>query len=96
MNGNLDERFDYSSSHRRLYSRPFVKLLRFTIRDQRSNYAKVERSAPIGANEIDLNLFYTLAREELDAKLILTMEDDNFVKTERMELGEDFISGKIN
>lgn len=50
----------------------------------------------IAANEIDLNLFYTLWGEELDAKLILRMQDDNFVKTERMELGEDFVSGKIN
>lgn len=67
--------------------------LRYAIKDQ---ITRKWKGVPIGANEIDLNLFYILAREELDAKLIFTMEDDNFVKTERMELGEDFILGKID
>lgn len=67
--------------------------LRYVIKDQIPRKCK---GVPIGTNEIDLNLFYTLGREELDAKLILTMGGDNFVKTKRIELGEDFVSEKIN
>lgn len=67
--------------------------LRYVIKDQ---IPRKWKGVSIAANKIDLNLFYILWREELDAKLILTMEDDNFVKTESVELGEDFVSGKIN